>query len=160
MVIYDSRVVQRNFTGIRTRFRRTRQEPQIELGSIDSPPEEPSSQESGPEVIQVPETVRVNPDADANPATGVKTPHASRTEQAKVETEAPVRGTAQPIRAEEAKLPYSLRVGLSLLCFFLVSFIVIMVVRGVVDSLPLDFRFFANIYLAGTSPLLTAELTF
>jgi len=154
MVIYDSRVVQRNFTRIRNRFRRTSQEPQIELGAFGSPPEGPSSQESGPESLQVPETVRVDPDAEANPATGVHPPHTSPAKQAKADPEAHLRGTAQAVRAEEAKLPYSLWVGLFLLCFFLVSFIAIMVVRGVVDSLPLDFRFFANIYLAGTSYLL------
>jgi len=35
-----------------------------------------------------------------------------------------------------------------------------MVVRGAVESLPSDFLFFANIYLAGTSSLLTTALTF
>jgi hypothetical protein len=160
MVIYDSRVVQRNFTRIRNRVRRNRQEAQIELADIDSPPQEASYQENEPESLQVPESVRVDRDADATPATGVNPPQASRTEQTKVKSAAPLRGTAHPIRAEDVKVPYSIRVGIFLFCFFLVSFIVIMVVRGAVETLPSDFLFFANIYLAGTSSLLTMVLIF
>jgi hypothetical protein len=156
MVIYDSRVVQRNFTRIRNRVRRNRQEPQIELADIGSPPQEASSQEGEPESLRVPESVRVDRDADATPATGVNPPQASRAEQTKVTSG----GTAHPISAEDVMIPYSIRVGIFLFCFFLVSFIVIMVVRGAVESLPSDFLFFANIYLAGMSSLVTMVLTF
>ena len=160
MVIYDSRVVQRNFARIRNRVRRNRQEPQIELADIGSLPQEASSQENGLESLQVPESVRVDRDADATPATGVKPPQASSIEQTRVKSAAPLRGIAHPIRAEDVKISYSIRVGIVLFCFFLISFIVIMVVRGAVDSLPSDFLFFANIYLAGTSSLLAMVLTF
>jgi len=151
MLIYDSRIVQRYFTKIKNRFHRNRHEPQIELGTIDSTPEETTPQDSEPGTVQAPESMRVDPASDANPATGVNSPQASRIEPAKVESETSSRSPTQPVRADEVALPYSISVGLCLFCFFLISFIVIMVVRGVVDNLPSDFRFFANIYLAGAT---------
>jgi hypothetical protein len=50
---------------------------------------------------------------------------------------------------EEVAIPFSVRTGFFALALFLVSFIVILVVRGVVDNVPMLFNFFANIYLAG-----------
>lgn len=147
MVVYDSRIIQRNFTKVRNKFRRIGHEPQIELGTVDSPPDESQQDELG--TAQGLESVRVDPHPDANSATGVNPPKASRTERIKVEPEVSLRNTTLAIRADDIALPYSIWVGLSLLCLFLVSFVVIMVVRGVVDNLPLGFRFFANIYLAG-----------
>lgn len=148
MVVYDSRIVQRNFAKVRNKFRRNGHELQIELGTVDSPPDE--SQEGDSRTAQGLESVRVDPHPDANLATGVNPPRGSRTERTKVEPEASLRNTTVAIRADDIALPYSIWVGLSLFGLFLVSFVVIMVVRGVVDNLPLDFRFFANIYLAGT----------
>jgi uncharacterized membrane protein len=55
-------------------------------------------------------------------------------------------------RPQEIIIPYSIRTGLFCFVFFLVSFIVIMVIRGVLDSLAVAFKFFANILLAGSSP--------
>jgi len=43
-----------------------------------------------------------------------------------------------------------IKVGIALVLGFLASFIAVMVVRGVVDPLPLAYNLFANMYLAGT----------
>jgi hypothetical protein len=57
-------------------------------------------------------------------------------------------------------VPYTVRTGVIVLGVFFVTLIVIMVIRGVVPNLPTLFRFFGNIFLAGTiicgiSPLLS-----
>ena len=154
MVIYDSRIVHRIFTRIRNRVLPNRTETQVELGGIGSPAQDPGSGERQPESLQVPESVCIGQDPDANPASGVHPLQSSHTEQKNSEPDIPSPTREPTIRAEDVKLLYSIWVGVFLFCFFLVSFIVIMVVRGVVDSLPAKFRFFANIYLAGLSSFL------
>ena len=47
-------------------------------------------------------------------------------------------------------VPYTVRTGVMVLGFFFATLIVIMVIRGVVPNLPTIFRFFGNIFLAGT----------
>jgi hypothetical protein len=47
-------------------------------------------------------------------------------------------------------VPYTVRTGVMVLGFFFATLIVIMVIRGVVPNLPTLFRFFGNIFLAGT----------
>ncbi|KAK9478952.1 chromate transporter-domain-containing protein [Lipomyces japonicus] len=44
----------------------------------------------------------------------------------------------------------SWKVGITIICIFFISFIVIMVIRATVPSVPLAFSIFANFYLAGT----------
>jgi chromate transport protein ChrA len=44
----------------------------------------------------------------------------------------------------------SIKVGMSLIVGFLISFVIVMVIRGTVDSRALAFDLFANMYLAGT----------
>jgi hypothetical protein len=149
MVIYDSRIVQRYFAKIKNKLWRRRYQSQIELGDI-SPPADSRAQETEPESLHVPENVRVDPDENIQTAKEIGPLQSTRTEQAKVEALTVARSPTHAIRAEDVRAPYSIWVGLILLCFFLVSFIAIMVVRGVVTDLPLDFRFFANIYLAGS----------
>lgn len=50
----------------------------------------------------------------------------------------------------ERSLNFSWAFGLGIIVFFLVSFVVIMVLRGVLPAKSLLFSFFANMYLAGT----------
>ncbi|KND90472.1 putative chromate transport protein [Tolypocladium ophioglossoides CBS 100239] len=50
----------------------------------------------------------------------------------------------------ERRLNFSWKFGLSVIVCFLVTFILIMVLRGTLPSKSLLFRFFANMYLAGT----------
>lgn len=47
-------------------------------------------------------------------------------------------------------VPYTVRTGVLVLGFFFLTLTTIMVVRGVVPNLPILFRFFGNIFLAGT----------
>lgn len=51
---------------------------------------------------------------------------------------------------QERQLPFSWKFGLGIIVCFLVSFIVVMVVRGTVQNASLLFSFFSNMYLAGT----------
>lgn len=50
----------------------------------------------------------------------------------------------------ERRLNFSWKFGLSVIVCFLITFIVIMVIRGTLQSKSLLFSFFANMYLAGT----------
>lgn len=50
----------------------------------------------------------------------------------------------------ERRLNMSWKVGILLIALFLLSFTVVMVLRGVLPSKPLLYRLFANMYLAGT----------
>lgn len=63
--------------------------------------------------------------------------------EASVETEARV-------VPEERRLNISWQFGLLLIALFLVSFVVVMVLRGVLPNRPLLYGLFANMYLAGT----------
>lgn len=73
------------------------------------------------------------------------------------QTELPVteRGSS-PIEQQERIIPpqrrlnFSWKVGISITVSFLLSFVVIMVLRGTLHAPPLLFRFFTNMYLAGT----------
>jgi len=51
---------------------------------------------------------------------------------------------------EDVIIPYTTSTALLLLGLFAISFIVIMTIRGVLSDLPNLFKFFSNIYLAGT----------
>jgi chromate transport protein ChrA len=48
------------------------------------------------------------------------------------------------------QLDFSWRIGVSIICAFLASFVVVMVLRGTAPEKPLLYRLFANMYLAGT----------
>ena len=50
----------------------------------------------------------------------------------------------------DAIIPYKVSTGLFVLGFFITSFVAIMVIRGVVQDLPDLFKFFSNVFLAGT----------
>ncbi|KAH7308480.1 chromate transporter-domain-containing protein [Stachybotrys elegans] len=50
----------------------------------------------------------------------------------------------------EYQLNFSWKVGTAIITAFFASLVVVMVVRGVVEDLPLLYRLFANLYLAGT----------
>ncbi|EGY20252.1 chromate transporter [Verticillium dahliae VdLs.17] len=50
----------------------------------------------------------------------------------------------------ERVLDFSWAVGLAIIVFFLITFTVVMVLRGVLPTKPLLYSFFANMYLAGT----------
>lgn len=51
---------------------------------------------------------------------------------------------------EEYRLDFSWKQGVAIIAGFFTTFIVIMVLRGVLDKPPLLYRLFANMYLAGT----------
>src|SRR5438045_3018721 len=50
----------------------------------------------------------------------------------------------------DAIVPYKVSTGLFVLAFFLASFVAIVAIRGVIHDLPSLFKFFSNVYLAGT----------
>jgi hypothetical protein len=45
---------------------------------------------------------------------------------------------------------FSWKLGVTIITCFFITFLVIMVLRGVLDNLPRGFNLFANLYLAGT----------
>jgi hypothetical protein len=143
LVIFDSRIIQKYFRRIRNKFRRSNNEPELELGSESHAAEE-STKSTLPEAQ--PETHSVDRETPAASASGVNT---QQTVHVNVQTDSQTDDATRPASTEDVKVPYSIFVGLIILVFFIVSFIVIMVIRGVLDDLPQLFRFFANIFLAG-----------
>jgi hypothetical protein len=139
MVIFDSRIVHRVCAKIWKRLRRNHQEQQIELG------ENPQAETSPSADIQ-PDVVRVDNQGNTNSASGVIQRPVSRSSSA---GDPRSDDTTPVVRSQENVALYSVKVGLLLFGFFIVSFIVIMVLRGVLIDAPILFRFFANIYLAG-----------
>ena len=135
MVIYDSRIVHSGLKKIRNKFQRN-QEHQIELGTDGTP--------------------RISQDIQRvdNPETETSASGVSRrqTNDESGEVEADLDQETAQTTHENVMVPYSIAVGLLIFAFFVVSFIVIMVVRGVLTEAPPLFRFFANIYLAGKTP--------
>jgi hypothetical protein len=135
MVVFDSRVIHNGLKKIRNKFRRN-QEQQLELG--------PDSSQVISQGIQ-----RVdNPEVETS-ASGVNQRQATDDAGG---SEADSNQTVPRVRAENVIVPYSIKVGLLIFAVFLVIFVVIMVLRGVLTDAPLLFRFFANIYLAGMPP--------
>lgn len=65
-------------------------------------------------------------------------------------TEASATESEPRIVAQEYRLDFSWKVGASIIGFFFVSFIIVMVLRGVIRNQPILYNLFANLYLAGT----------
>jgi len=74
-------------------------------------------------------------------------------QQENLETNPDSQAAAATVSAEDVVVPYSIWTGLIIFSFFIISFIVIMVLRGVLHGAPLLLKFFANMYLAGFSLL-------
>ena len=143
LVIFDSRIIQRYVRRILNKFRRSNPEPELELGTESQAAEESTTSvlpEAQPEIHPVD---RETPAASASGVNTQQTVHVNA--QADLQTDNATRSAS----TQDVKVPYSIFVGLSILVFFIVSFVVIMVIRGVLDDLPTLFRFFANIFLAG-----------
>lgn len=60
----------------------------------------------------------------------------------------------------ERRLSISWKLGLGVILAFLASFIVVMVLRGVLPQKPLLYRLFANMYLVGTIILVAGQSLF
>jgi len=136
MVIFDSRVVHNCLKAVKNKFRRNREQ-QPELGHNLS--------QVAPQDIQ-----RVDNPKIETSATGVSQ---RQPLDAAEDSEVDTSQTIPVVRSENLIVPYSIKVGLLVFALFVVSFIVIMVLRGTLTDAPALFRFFANIYLAGRSPL-------
>jgi len=137
MLIFDSRIIQRNGKKVWNKLRRHERPVELEANSRSTEPETDQS------------TVRIDVHEQQQQQEGVKirqvqtpTPHN--------EIPAPVESPPSSPPSQEIRLAYSIRTGLCIFIFFLATFITVMVIRGVIPDLPPLFRFFANIYLAGT----------
>ena len=139
MVIFDSRIVHRYLRKMQDRVRRGQREPQLELGN-QIPPQESTSQDEQPEILSV------DPNGTNASASGVSPQQITVSDQ---EEQIPSIDTVPLSTPQDIKVPYSITVGLIIFGLFIISFIVIMVIRGVVNELPSLLRFFANIFLAG-----------
>lgn len=136
MLIFDSRIIQRNGKKIWNKLRRRHERP-VEL--------EENSRSTEPETDQSP--VRI--DDHEQPQQGVKNRQV-QVSSPDNETPVPVEAPPPSPPSQDIRLAYSIRTGLFIFAFFLATFITVMVIRGVILDLPPLFRFFANIYLAGT----------
>ena len=139
LVIFDSRIIHRWLRKLKIQFRRSQREQNVEIGENTNPPEvnpQPRETQSEPNPIQV--------DSNNEPSTSLRNRQQSQQDNTP-ETSGP------RVSAENVKIPYSILTGLIIFTFFIISFVTIMVIRGVVHNAPVLFEFFANMYLAGTS---------
>jgi hypothetical protein len=113
----------------------------MELGTVSGANESEAGQTEQPAILPT-DSLESKPSGSASGVAHDTRPNRATQEHAQ-ETESVIR------TREEVAIPFSVRTGFIALALFLVSFIVILVVRGVVDNVPMLFNFFANIYLAG-----------
>ena len=145
LVIYDSRVIQNVFRRTRSRFQRNHREENVELGTNVSSQEHEMPGETSP---AEPKPIRIDASDNEISSSGVASDRQRYDIHTVDETPRPTAPTAR-VRSEDLKAPYSILIGVSIFALFVVSFIVIMVIRGVVPNLPKPYQFFANMYLAG-----------
>ena len=143
MAIFDSRIIHRWLRKIKVKFQRVQRQESVELGENTNPhetdvqPAEPTETPSDPKPIPV--------DSNDESSTSI----GNRRQQDRQENipEPP----APRVRADDVMIPYSILIGLIIFAVFIISFVVVMVIRGVVHDAPNLFVFFANMYLAGIS---------
>jgi len=139
LVIFDSRIIHRWITSIKNRFRRSRTEENVELGTNTQSQAEPQFN------TKTPEPTPIQIDENSEHLTSLRNRQQGQQEI--------VREPSSPrVSAENVMIPYSIWTGLGIFAAFVVSFVVVMVVRGVVHDAPIPFEFFANMYLAGFFP--------
>lgn len=145
MVIFDSRIIHNWIRKIRNRFQRNQQENNVELEeNIDT---NEVALNTRPESKPIP----VDPNNN-------ETSLSRRNQQSPDQQDNHVESSVPRVRSDEVKMPYSILTGVVIFVIFIVSFIVIMVIRGVVPNSPIAYRFFANMYLAGISQVFSLSL--
>lgn len=140
MMIYDSRILHTVVSRFwaRIRHRESCDHRQIELGPMaDVGASTPTAQGSAVRIDREGNKLASRADTVPRAESPIEPTELSRTPSSRETT-------------QQVGVPYSIRTGLLAFAFFVVSFIVIMVTRGVITSLPSLYRFFANIFLAGT----------
>ena len=114
----------------------------LELGDVTSVPQSMIAVSSEATI----DAVRIDAEIHGAIASGV----GSDTSRTNLNPDGSVHSEDTEISTQnEVMIPYSVQTGLLVFCVFVISFVVIMVIRGVVVDVPRLFKFFANIYLAG-----------
>jgi hypothetical protein len=136
MTIFDSRIIHNGIRTIKTRFQGNQQDEPVERedANLSEAVLSTGEQQSQSEPIRV------------NNETAV-----SRRNQQSQDQQDDIEKSASRVESDEIKMPYSILTGVAIFSLFVVSFIVIMVIRAVVPNSPIAYRFFSNMYLAGTS---------
>lgn len=140
MAIFDSRIIHRWLRKIKNMVRKSQRQENVELGEDVNPPEV----HSRPDETQAePQPIKVDSKSETSVPIGNRRPQGHQENVTEPST--------PRVRAEDVMIPYSILTGLIIFATFIISFIVVMVVRGVVQNAPVLFQFFANMYLAGIS---------
>jgi hypothetical protein len=146
LVIFDSRIVHRFFRNVKTCIRGRRREENVELGDTPSTPRVQCD-----EAPVEGSSLQVGSNREAPASLRNRQPgQLENTAGARLNDEA-IQEPSPRVSAEHVIVPYSIWTGLVIVLFFLISFIIIMVLRGVLQNAPSLFEFFANMYLAGSS---------
>ncbi|RYP36316.1 hypothetical protein DL767_003469 [Monosporascus sp. MG133] len=150
-VIHDFRWLHGPVKAVRNAVMRKKQRPAETEETIDLPRRSPSVDASAQKDVRGDGNRSAGPSTSSAPAEGAKSGLPTS------EREAAESGTAAATAAEEPRLVpperrlnFSWKFGLAIICGFLVSFIVIMILRGVLPNKGLLYSLFANMYLAGT----------
>lgn len=144
MMIFDSRIIHKWIRTIKSRFQRNQQAENVEPG------DEPGRSEAGEQQSEL-QPVRVDTD-------NLETAVSQRNQQSQAQQHNNIENSASRVRSDQVKAPYSILTGVAVFAIFVISFIVIIVIRGVVANLPIGYRFFANMYLAGMSQGVSRKL--
>jgi hypothetical protein len=129
MTIFDSRIIHSGIRIIKTRFQSNQQDEHVERedANLSEAVLSTGEQQSESEPIPV-----------------------SRRNQQSQDQQDDIEKSASRVGSDEIKMQYSIVTGVAIFALFVVSFIVIMVIRAVVPNSPTAYRFFSNMYLAGT----------
>ncbi|KAH8881270.1 hypothetical protein GQ53DRAFT_518390 [Thozetella sp. PMI_491] len=143
-VIHDSRWLHKPVKALVMLIRRQKNTiPPVEEGRAEADPpriETSVGSSQNTELAQV-----TQHPSSTGPLSEVPAPDRNEGEEAQ-----PASETEQRIIPQEYKLGFSWKVGAIIIAAFFVTFIAVMVLRGVVPDPPLLYRLFANLYLAGT----------
>ncbi|RYP00783.1 hypothetical protein DL764_006417 [Monosporascus ibericus] len=150
-VIHDFRWLHGPVKAVRNAVMRKKQRPAETEETIDLPRQDPSVDGSVQKDTRGDDNISAGPSTGSAPAEGAK-PGLPTSEREAAES-----GTAAATAAEEPRfvpperrLNFSWKFGLAIICSFFISFLVIMVLRGVLPNKGLLYSLFANMYLAGT----------
>lgn len=136
MAVFDSRIIHRAIRKLRVRLRR----PRPPSGPIDAGLEMRLDEQDIQQVDQEP----TDAGSTASGVNPLQVPRPGESQQ-RASTFSSSASSSQIV-----KIPYSMLVGSIILGLFVIFFVAIMVLRAVLTTAPILFRFFANILLAGT----------
>ncbi|KAH7369427.1 chromate transport protein ChrA [Plectosphaerella cucumerina] len=143
-IVHDYRWVHRPVRKVKrafvSTFKRSDPEPSLRDQETAAPP--PESDRDAPK--------QPSSEVRAGGPAGTESHELQNLGEASNATEAPASEPEERVVAQEYRLDFAWKAGATIIGVFFLSFIVVMVLRGVIRNQPILYNLFANLYLAGT----------